>query len=192
VRPVTLCSARTVGRRLRGCERGTTLIELLVSMSILGLVIGALVTVFTSGANAEAQLNLRFQSQSEARIAIDAMRSDIHSACAATVSGGTKVSLTNIDTTKVSYPCTIVGPSWCTVGSGTSYTLYRRAGSTSCGSSDQRRANYITGGSIFSIATATGQLPQVVVSMTVNRQPATPRFKYVIDDSIALRNARRT
>jgi hypothetical protein len=162
-------------------------------MSILGLVIGALVTVFTSGANAEAQLNLRFQAQTEARVSLDILRSDIHNACSATVTGGTKVTLLTINTAKTSRPCETTSVSWCTSGSGTAYELYRAVGSSSCSSGNQRRASYLTGGSIFTVVTTTtDELPKVGVSMTINIKPAETRFKYVIDDEIALRNARRT
>jgi hypothetical protein len=162
-------------------------------MAILGFVIGALVTTFTSGANAEAQLNFRFQSQIEARVALDTLRKDIHNACSATVTGGTKVTLLVINTAKTSRPCETTSVSWCTSGSGTQYGLYRSLGSPSCSSGNQRRANYLTGGSVFSVVTTTtDELPKVGVAMTINTRPAEPRFKYVIDDEIALRNARRT
>lgn len=178
-------------RRLRRCERGITLTELLVSMSIMGFVMGAVVVLFTSGSTAEAQLNLRFQAQSEARIALEALRRDVHNSCSATVTGGTKVTLYTINAASVSYPCTVVSASWCTSGSGTRFMLYRHNGATTCDSTAQQRADYITAGSVFSVQTASGELPKVAVDMTVNREPTVTRFGYRLDDAIALRNARR-
>ena len=178
-------------RRLRRCERGITLTELLVSMSIMGFVMGAVVVLFTSGSTAEAQLNLRFQAQSEARVALEALRRDVHNSCSATVTGGTAVTLYTIDSAAVSYPCTVVGSTWCTFGSGTRFTLHRNAGATTCSGSAQRRADFITAGSVFSVQTAVGELPKVAIDMIVNREPAVTRLGYRLDDAIALRNARR-
>jgi len=179
-------------RRLRRCERGITLTELLVSMSIMGFVMGAIVVLFTSGSTAEAQLNLRFQSQSDARVALEAMRRDVHNACSATVTGGTKVTLYTINgALPATYPCTVVSASWCTSGSGTRFTLHRHNGATTCDSTARQRADYITAGSVFSVQTATGELPKVAVDLTVNREPTVTRFGYRLDDAIALRNARR-
>jgi len=179
-------------RRLRTCERGTTLIELLVSMVLLAILMTALVTLFVSGSNAEAQANFKFRAQAEARVALDTMRRDIHNACAATVTGGTRVTLLTVNTASPSYPCTVTSVSWCTSGSGSQYGLYRAVGSASCSSSDVKRADFLTGGTIFSIVTAAGELPKVGVDLTVNRRPAITRLKYRLDDQIALRNARRT
>jgi len=178
-------------RRLRRCERGITLAELLVSMSIMGFVMGAVVVLFTSGSTAEAQLNLRFQAQSEARIALEVLRRDVHNACSATVTGGTQVTLYTIDSALVAYPCTVVGSTWCTSGTGTRFTLHRNAGAATCSGSAQARADYITAGSVFSVLTAAGELPKVAIDITVNREPAITRFGYRLDDAIALRNARR-
>jgi Tfp pilus assembly protein PilW len=179
-------------RRLRTCERGTTLTELLVSMVLLAIIMTALVTLFTSGLTNEAQLNFQFQSQSEARVALDTMRRDIHNSCAATVTGGTTVTLLGVDSTQASYPCTVTTATWCTAASGSHFALYRAAGSATCSSTDVQRADYLTAGTIFSIVTATGELPKVGVDFTVNRRPSVTRLRYRLDDEIALRNARRT
>lgn len=193
VRGITdLRSARAALSHLRRCERGLSLTELLVSITLLGIVITTLVTLFTSGANAEAQLNLQFQSQSAARVALDTLRRDVHNACSATVTGSTTVTLVTLDTAQPGSQCSVTSVSWCTSGSGSQYGLYRALGSASCSSADEQRADFLTGGSIFSLQTATGVLPKVAVSMTVNVRPTVTRLQYVIDDAIALRSARRT
>lgn len=160
-------------------------------MAIMGFVMGAVVVLFTSGANAEAQLNLRFQSQSDARVALEAFRRDVHNACSATVTGSNSVTLYTIDGALAAYPCTVVGSTWCTSGTGSRFTLHRNLGATTCSGSAQQRADYLVAGSVFSVQTAAGELPKVAIDMTVNREPTTARLGYRLDDAISLRNARR-
>ena len=68
-------------RRLRG-ERGYTLVELLVVLAIFTTVVTALVSLFTSGAKAELDMNRRFEAQQNARLALDRMRRELHCATA--------------------------------------------------------------------------------------------------------------
>jgi prepilin-type N-terminal cleavage/methylation domain-containing protein len=172
-------------------ERGFTLIELIVAMTILLTVVSALAALFTSGSQAEANLNLRFRAQMQARLALDTFRQELHNACQASVSGGgTTVQL---KTLTASYLCSTVSSTWCTVGSGSRYALYRKAGS-SCDATGVQWADYITsaGGQLFSIpAAVNGLLPKVSVDITVNWQPATPRLAYELQDAIVLRNGLR-
>jgi prepilin-type N-terminal cleavage/methylation domain-containing protein len=75
-------------RRLRlRDEGGFSLIELLVVMAILGIVLSGVTTVFISGSRAELQVNNRFQAQEASRLAMAAIRKDVHGACAALVTG---------------------------------------------------------------------------------------------------------
>ena len=67
-------------RRLLGCERGYTLIELLQVTVILGVILGAVTTLFVRASIAEVDMNRRFQAQQEARLAVDRMRREIHCA----------------------------------------------------------------------------------------------------------------
>jgi prepilin-type N-terminal cleavage/methylation domain-containing protein len=172
-------------------ERGFTLIEMLVAMTILLTVVTALASLFTSGSQAEASLNLRFRAQAQARVALDTFRQEVHNACQATVSGGgTTVQLLKLTT---SYLCSNVSSTWCTVGSGSRYALYRKAGS-SCDATGVQWADYITttAGQIFSLPTAvSGLLPKVSVDIIVNWQPTTTRLAYELKDSIVLRNGVR-
>lgn len=192
---VTSCasSARRLLRRLVRDESGFTLTELLTSVTILGIVVAGLVTLFTSGMNAEAELNRRFQAQTTARTALDGFRKEVHNACSATVSGGTTVTLKVPDGTNplFDYPCTVTASTWCTVGSGTRFALYRATGGT-CSSSGIQRADFLTSGAIFSTISSVGRLPRIGVDMTVNVRPDDPRVAYRLDDQIALRNVRRT
>lgn len=199
-------SVARLGNRLRPVardERGFTLSEMVVTMAIMGVVIGAVATLFTSGLRAEVDLNLRFSSQTGARLALDTFRREIHNACSATVSGSSGsvtdpsgVARTRYPTVALKmldsgYTCSVSSASWCTVGSGSSYSLYRQSGATACNSSSTRRAQYLTRGSIFLVATQASNLPKVGIDMNVNLQPSTPRLNYRIHDNIVLRNGGR-
>jgi prepilin-type N-terminal cleavage/methylation domain-containing protein len=72
--------------RVRG-QGGYSLIELLMVVTILGTVIGAVTTLFVQASNAEFDMNRRFQAQQSARVAIDKMRREIHCASAITPTG---------------------------------------------------------------------------------------------------------
>ena len=78
-------------RRLRG-ERGYTLVELLVVLAIFTTVVTALVSLFTSGAKAELDMNRRFEAQQNARLALDRMRRELHCSNGITATAGTPVS----------------------------------------------------------------------------------------------------
>lgn len=178
-------------RRLTGEERALTLTEMVVTMAIMGIVIAAVATLFTSGSKASVDLNLRFSSQSEARLALDSFRREVHNACDATVSGGTVVTLKTLTST---YACTITSASWCTVGAGSRYALYRSATAT-CDSTALQKADYLTAASIFTVvvpSAGTYLLKRVGIDMTVNREPLIARLGYRVQDSIAIRNGARS
>ena len=77
---------RRLLRRL-GRERGYSLVEMLIVMSILGVVMGSLTTVFVQASNAEFDMNARFQAQLTGRLALDKMRREVHCASVATPTG---------------------------------------------------------------------------------------------------------
>ena len=179
-------------------EKGYTLIELLVTMLILGAVVAGLTTVFVSGSNAEAQLNNRFQAQLQARTALDKLRYDIHCASAAqaqTISTypGVKLSIANC----FSSTPTIA---WCAVqvlASPPRYQLYRTTGTTNiCTSSDASRllvADYLTSSSVFTTSTIPQYSLQTVgVNLTVstNNKSKTAEV-YKLSDSIVARASTR-
>ena len=185
-------AARSLLRRLRDDERGFNLIEVLTTLALMLIVITALTQMMTSGTKAENDLNLRFQAQEEARLGLDLFRREVHNACSATVSSTQVTLMTQSTAVAGSYPCNVVSSNWCTSGSGTRFGLYRQAGNGACGSG-LRRADYLVSGALFSLqAAAGGQLPKVVIDMTVNREPSITRNRYHLVDAIALRNWRRT
>jgi prepilin-type N-terminal cleavage/methylation domain-containing protein len=146
-------SSRGVLRAFRR-ERGYTLVEMLTVMTILGVVMGALGTLFISATNSEADMNNRFRAQQTARLALDKMRREVHCASSATPSNASgassSVTLTlssfcrtlpqPLPSPLPSYCSTINGQTscsvtWCTRSVATNrYALYRITGST-CGTS---------------------------------------------------------
>ena len=180
---------RRVLERLRRNERGFTLAELLVVMAIMGLIIGALSTLMVSGSRAEVELDQRTTSQREARLALDLMRREMHNSCSATVSGGgTVVTLRTLAVPNDAWDCSVTSATWCVLGTGSRYALYRAAGAT-CNTSGVRRADYITNNAVFSVVTGTALLPKIGIDLRVNVKPAIPRVAYRLQDQITLRNA---
>ena len=70
--------------RLLREQRGYSLMELLVSMSILGAVMASVSVLLVSATNSEVDMNRRFQAQTQARLGLDLMRREVH--CAMSVS----------------------------------------------------------------------------------------------------------
>src|SRR2546430_6946316 len=117
-------------RALRG-ERGYSLIEMLIVLSIMSVVMGALTTVFVQASNSELDMNNRFQAQQESRLALDKMRREVHCGSVATPAG----SSSSVTLTLPAYCKTGSGSiTWCTRNVATSrYALYRVAGATCTG-----------------------------------------------------------
>lgn len=188
-RRALLRRAHATMRRLRRDRRGVTLIETLVSMAILGTIVGALGTMLASGTKAEASLNVRFEAQNQARGALDLMRREVHNACSATVTGGTTLALRTLSGTST---CTVASSTWCIAGSGTRLRLYRQAGATCSSAAAVRRADFLQSGSGFTVVTSAGLLPKLGIDLRVNPQPGQARFLYRLQDEIVLRNGDRS
>ena len=180
-----LPSVRAIALRLRRDERGITLSEMIVVLVMLAVLIPALTTMLVSGANAEADLNLRFQAQQEARVALDKFRDEVHNACDATVSGAT-VTLK----TQAAYTCTVTSSTWCVLGAAPRYALYRQPGA-SCSTSGVKWADYLTSNTVFGVVSGSGLLKKVSVNLPINRKPSVPRLQYRLQDAIVLRNGAR-
>jgi prepilin-type N-terminal cleavage/methylation domain-containing protein len=197
-----------------GREDGFTMVELLTVMVIMGIVVGGIVTLFAAGINADADQNRRFQAQQDGRIALDKMRREIHAACTVSNPAVYNTAESSVTLYMSSDGCASGSNSvsWCTVGSGSRYGLYRIK-ATSCTGATQKFADYLTSGSIFiylppsshiastqtlgggtgSITTADGgsTLPRLHVDLTVNRRPAKSTDGYRLTDDIAFRNGPR-
>ena len=79
-------------RKALRSERGYTLIELVVVLAIFMTIVTALVSLFTSGAKAELDMNRRFEAQQNARLALDRMRRELHCSSGITATAGVAVS----------------------------------------------------------------------------------------------------
>ena len=176
-------------RRLLAGERGYSLVEMLTVMLILGVVMGALTTLFVRASNAEVDMNKKFQAQQEARVAFDKLKRDVHCASGidTTTASATKVTLVT--------PCVSGGSiTWCTSGSGTRFALYRNVGTACSGSAPSIRfADFLTSGSVFSnTVQSTSSLWTLSTDFRVNARPAKSVEAYRLTGTIVLRNSTRT
>jgi prepilin-type N-terminal cleavage/methylation domain-containing protein len=178
--------------RLLREQRGYSLMELLVSMSILGAVMASVSALLVSATNSEVDMNRRFQAQTQARLGLDLMRREVHCAMSVSPAGASaSVTLTIPATCPTSGGNTAI--TWCTVANGTNrWGLWRYPGA-SCSGTGKRYADYLTASSIF---TYTGQtvdkLAFLNVRLPVNIKPTEPRFLYNLQDDIVLRNSTRS
>ncbi len=187
-------------RRRLGSEAGYTLMELLVTMVILGIVLASITGLFSSGLRAETDVAFRAQSQSQARNALSYLRQEVHCASGATVGTGTAPV---IQTLTLNMPAGCFRPSaetsgsdsvWCTVNVATNrYALYRQGAAGSC-SAGKQYADYLTTGStVFTYTAPSTDLGVLKVDFTVdtNSQAVSPNAYRLIDD-IVLRNTTRS
>jgi prepilin-type N-terminal cleavage/methylation domain-containing protein len=177
-------------RRLVSSQGGYSLIELVTVMIILSIILTGVTQAFVSGQTAEVTMNNRFQAQLHAALALGRLRKDVH--CASVISPvGAAASITLTQPTG----CTGGGGqiSWCTVGSGSRYGLYRKAGA-SCDSAGLLVADYLTSASIFTYTAqvASTSLGKLHVDMPVNITPSTGTNVYDLVDDIVLKNSTRT
>ena len=179
---------------MTGNERGYTLVEMLVVMSILSVVIGGLTTVFVSGGRAELDLNRRFQSQQQARLAMDKIRVDLHCASSAEVdatSGYLKIAEDNCSANHVTY-CAEASPTM----TGR-YALYRTTDTTTnrCGASDTSKlmiADYLTRNTgLWSFSAPNGMLELISVDFPISVNPSSSQDVYELKDTIVARNSAR-
>ena len=190
-----------IGRLLRrlGRERGYSLIEMLIVLSIMGIVMGSLTTVFVTASNAELDMNNRFQAQLTARLALDKMRREVHCGSIATPAG----SSSSVTLTLPSYCKTGSGSiTWCTRSVATNrYALYRVVGSSCTGG--VKWADYLVPTStapvcsgalcIFTYtAQSTTSLAKLHVDFPVNVKPTKTVEQYELQDDIVLRNSTRS
>lgn len=203
---------RKAWRRLTSGEGGYSLIELVVTMAVLGIVLGGLTTVFVSGSRAEINMNERFQAQQSVRSALARVRTDLHEACSASASvatvtvGGVNVNvsdlvLTDLDTSLSTATCTVAGAAWCFAASSQysgRLALYRLSGASSCPLDPTLTGTLVgdaivTGSTYFTPVTGgSGQHDSVSVNLPANASPPyRGGFVYDLTDQIVLRNSER-
>jgi prepilin-type N-terminal cleavage/methylation domain-containing protein len=199
-------------------ERGYSLIEMLIVLSILGVVMGALTTVFVQASNAELDMNNRFQAQQEARLALDKMRREVHCGSLATPTGqSSSVTVTLPSYCKTlpqplpsplpSYCSTVSGSTtcsvtWCTRSLGTSrYGLYRVTGSSCSGGVKWADHLVATSGTpacssalcVFNYhAQSTSSLATLSVDFPVNIKLSKSVELYDLSDDLVLLNSARS
>jgi prepilin-type N-terminal cleavage/methylation domain-containing protein len=177
----------TIRARLRS-ESGYSLVELLTVMAIMGVVMTGVTALLVQGANAEVDMNGRFQAQQTARVAFDKIRREGHCASVAALTAQTQATLTlpSACGTQVS---------WCTVAVGSSatrYALYRQSGAT-CGTGGVKWADYLTSGNVFTYTAQSSEtLAKLSVDLPVNVKPARTYETYELKGDIALRNSTRS
>jgi type II secretory pathway pseudopilin PulG len=171
-------------RRLLAQESGYSLFELLQVTLILGVVMGALMTLFVRAMNSELDMNQRFQAQQEARLAVDRMRREIHCATAVTPTGA-------------SASISITLPAQCPSSGGSQITVVYDTQLVSTGRYRLRRAgvriaDYITTPNAFSYtAPWTGTLGKLRLDLPVNVRPNQARETWRLVADIVLRNTTR-
>jgi prepilin-type N-terminal cleavage/methylation domain-containing protein len=162
-------------------ESGFSLVELIITMVVMGIVMTGLVNIFTSGERASADATARMQSQQGVRVAFDRLEYDTRCASTAGIlSSGAGVHL-NLG----SWCDHATGDvSWC-VSSG---SLVRLSGTT-CSGSTQTYVTNVTSATPFSCySPVSGATPQLKVVLTIN--PATRTSdQTTATDYITMRNA---
>jgi len=171
-------------RRLASPQDGYSLLELLIVTVILGVVIGALTTLFIRASNAEVDMNRRFQAQQAARVAIDKMRREIHCASQITPTG-TSASIT------VTLPaqCPTAGGSqtnitYDVVGSGQRFQIRRNSVNLADYVSEQNAFNYTA-------PVAGTSLGKLRVTLPINTTPTDTSKEWRLVADIVLRNTSR-
>jgi prepilin-type N-terminal cleavage/methylation domain-containing protein len=195
-----------VRRRLRlADEAGYSLIELLVVMSILGLILASLTQLFTSASTAQVDLTQRFRAQQEGRLALDSLRREIH--CAYQVvpqigvgfappTSGITISLKSYCPTSGGSDTTVT---WCAALLGPQRYELRRVptalalGATCAGG--VQKADYLTTNQIFgpyaTCAVTAGTRAKLGIDLSIDLNPTQSGRRYDLKDDIVLRNTAR-
>lgn len=186
-------------------SRGHTLPELMAVLAILGIVLGSLTGIFLSGTKAQLNMTKRFDAQSNARLALDALRREIHCANKVTTNGTTQVVPADFTPARSSITIALAAPcptapvgggnvTWCTLASGPDFTLWRKAGNTCSAVGALQKANHLTTGAVFTAygASGGGVLAKLTVRLPVDADPNVVGGLYTLEDDIVLRNTPRT
>lgn len=185
-----------------GGEAGFTLIELVITLTILLVVVTALTGALISATSSEADLSNRFQAQTQARQALTKLTREIHCANQIQNSSGSALTSTQVTGITVTLPagCPTGGAAavtvrWCTLANGSRFDLYRYAAG-GCGSAGGVRwATSLVNSTPFSLPT-TGtsgtHYPLVHVDLKVNAGRTTATGNYDLVDDIAALNSTRS
>ena len=182
---------RWLRARLVQDERGYSLIELVISMSILGAIMTSVSVLLVSATNSEVDMNRRFQAQTEARMGLDRLRREVHCAqSVATSVGGAVATLTIPATCPTAGGLTSI--TWCAVANGSRWDLWRYQGNA-CSGTGRKWASSIGHAAVFAYTTSnTSSLAYLSVDLPVNVKGSKTISSYVLKDNIVLRNSTRT
>jgi prepilin-type N-terminal cleavage/methylation domain-containing protein len=176
-------------RRLSS-ERGYSLIELLVTMSILSVVVGGLTTLFVQGSNAEIDMNRRFQAQQGARVAMDKIRREVHCASASVALTLAATCPTSGGSAITARWCALQMPSPAPTGR---FGLYRETGASCTTTNGVLWAEYLTSSAVFNFTVqSTNSLGSLSVDLNINTKPSMAMETFELKDSLVLRNSTRT
>ena len=191
-------------------ESGFTLIELVVTMSLLLIVVGTLTGALISATNTEADQNNRFQTQQQARLGLAKLTREIR--CADTLQAmdasgnpatlGSTAAPGMILTLPAGCPtggATAVTAKWCTVAeaNGTRYDLYRTTATTCSAATGVRWASSLVSNTPFSLPAAgtngsQSHYPLVHIDLTVDTRSNSTIGVYELTDDVAALNATRS
>ena len=184
-------------RRLRG-QGGYTMIELLAVMAIFMTIVTALTKLFISGAQAELDENRRFAAQSNARLALDKLRRELH--CSSGITQTNNSALAGPPTTYTAIRVTLPGHcpgtggaqitvDYATASKGTKRWELRR---TKSGGTAVPIADYLTNDDVFQYtAQNASQRALLHVDFPVNVNPNEGWKEWRLVDDIVLRNTLR-
>jgi len=178
-----------------------TLIEMLVTITIMGLVVAAIAGLLVEAAKTQVDVANRFQAQQDAVLALNKLRREMHCATAMTGPGAGASSYATIT---LATQCVTGGGTtvtWCTqpayAGSTNQFNLVRVTGTYS-GSCDPTSigmtfAEHLTTANIFSSYTCptASSLGYVSVNLPVDTTPNDSKQAYDLTDDIVLRNTQR-
>jgi prepilin-type N-terminal cleavage/methylation domain-containing protein len=190
---------RVLGR-MRSCERGYTLTELIVVMTILLIVLAGITGVFVSASQGQADLQQRFEAQEQARLALDKLRRELHCASDVSPTSGTVRDITitlygYCATSGLGTPTSSTSVTWC-VPSGSTELWRIPAASATCATAtagSTRWAANLTTPTPFTPAIGSGaDLDKISVQLHVDTDPSSTRRLYRLEDDIVLRNSSRT
>lgn len=166
-------------RRQLAAEQGITLTEMLVVLVILGIILGAMTTLFVSASNSEAEQSNRYEAQRNARLALDGLRREIRCASAAPAVSGSSLTIT-LPGGCQKPPGTTAAPfTWCTVGGSAPYALWRYEGA-SCSGTGRRVAESLASTSVFTYSRAAVLAAPTLTASATGGTLAPGTYSYVV------------
>ena len=169
-------------------ERGLTLVELLITMSLLLVLLAGIGDVVVSGLRASSDTSARTAAQGNVQVAVNRLEYELRCASGATVptAGVANSSVT------LTLPTECVHATgqytWC-VSNG---SLVRYAGANCTTGTPATFVSNVTTSTPFTLLSVTGQLPRLQIALTVNLTSGRASNQASVTDTITLRNAPRS